>query len=160
MDFDRLDAILKERKISRRKLALLAGINENTMSTAFRRKSGLNSEAEFAIAEALNLSPLYLMGLDNKRTSFEQHMTNPFDSAPVQYALENSVAIAISSVLVSLKNLNSLGRAEAAKRVFELLHVPEYTENATAEENEVFDLLINHVNEISNCKKGDNHGSR
>ena len=42
MDFNRLDAILKKRGISRRKLAIATGIKESTMSTAFMRRSGLN----------------------------------------------------------------------------------------------------------------------
>ena len=62
MDFDRLDAILKERRISRRKLAIAVGIPESTMSTAFMRRSGLSSDDVLKIAQFLGVSPYYLEG--------------------------------------------------------------------------------------------------
>lgn len=64
MDFDRLDAILKERRISRRKLALATGINEHTMSTAFRRKIGLSVDETIRIANFLGVDYYYLEGWD------------------------------------------------------------------------------------------------
>lgn len=62
MDFSRLDKLLRERKISRRKLAHETGINENTIGTAFKRKSGLSSDDVFRIAKYLGVSPYYLEG--------------------------------------------------------------------------------------------------
>lgn len=62
MDFDRLDEILKSRGISRRKLAIAVGINENKMSSAFKRKSGLKQDDVIAIADYLHVSPFYLEG--------------------------------------------------------------------------------------------------
>ena len=37
--YDKIDAILAEKKMSRRQLALAAGISENTLSGAFRRRT-------------------------------------------------------------------------------------------------------------------------
>ncbi len=65
MDFDRLDSILKSKKISRRKLALSLGIPEGAMSTAFKRKSGLHKHL-FVIANYLEVDPAYLAGYDKK----------------------------------------------------------------------------------------------
>lgn len=64
MDFDRLDAILKEKRISRRKLALAVGIKEGTMSTAFMRRSGLSPDMVKRIAEYLGVTYDYLQGWD------------------------------------------------------------------------------------------------
>ena len=66
MDFDRLDSILKERGISRRALALAVGINENTIATAFKRRSGLSSENLLKIARYLNVNPYALVDLGEK----------------------------------------------------------------------------------------------
>lgn len=65
MDFDRLDAILKERKMSRRKLGLSIGINEHAISTAFKRKSGLDKYL-IPIASFLEVDPSFLAGIDKK----------------------------------------------------------------------------------------------
>lgn len=65
MEFDRLDAILNERGISRRALALAVGINEHTMATAFKRGAGLSARDVFKIAEYLNVKASYLMGYDD-----------------------------------------------------------------------------------------------
>ena len=66
MDFDRLDAILKSKKISRRKLAIAVGIPESTMSTAFMRRSGLSSDDVLKIAKYLKVKPYYLEGWSAK----------------------------------------------------------------------------------------------
>lgn len=65
MEFDRLDAILNERGISRRALALAVGINAHTMATAFKRGAGLSAKEVFKIAEYLNVKASYLMGYDD-----------------------------------------------------------------------------------------------
>lgn len=56
--YDRVDQILESRRMSRRQLALLAGISENTISAAFRRKSKrVSLENIVRISRALDLSP-------------------------------------------------------------------------------------------------------
>lgn len=57
MDFDTLDRLLKERGISRRKLALAVGINEHTMASSFKRRSGLSAEDVCKIADYLQVEP-------------------------------------------------------------------------------------------------------
>lgn len=65
MDFDYLDSVLKEKHISRRKLALSLGISEGTMSTAFSRKSGLSSIDAVQIAKILDISVERLLGISD-----------------------------------------------------------------------------------------------
>lgn len=60
--YDRIDAILQERHMSRRQLAIAAGISENTISGAFRRRSGLKVETIQKIAAVLNVNTLDLIG--------------------------------------------------------------------------------------------------
>ena len=82
MDFDRLDAILKERHISRRKLALAVGIPESTMSTAFMRRSGLTSDMVKRIANYLGVTFDHLQGWDLE-----------YDENNVPYLSKNGVMV-------------------------------------------------------------------
>ena len=119
MDFDRLNRLLKERGISRRKLALAVGIPESTMSPAFMRRSGLSSADVIKIANYLGVDPAYLEGFD-------------FDAA--MRGLDEYVELAISAadrqfeeqVIESMRKLNTLGKTEAVKRVEELTEIPRY----------------------------------
>lgn len=62
--YDRIDAILKQRRISRRKLAEMAGINVNTMSAIFARKAEpLADKYLDPIAEALEVPKTELLGI-------------------------------------------------------------------------------------------------
>lgn len=59
--YDKIDEILKERGLSRRKLAQMAGINVNTMSALFAKKPEKFPDKYLnAIAEALDVSALTL----------------------------------------------------------------------------------------------------
>lgn len=61
--YDRIDNVLKQKKISRRKLAELAGINVNTMSSLFaRRPSNFPRQYLNQIAEVLDITPAALEG--------------------------------------------------------------------------------------------------
>lgn len=64
MDYGMLDSLLAERGMSRRRLAKLAGISVNTLSSAFRRESkNLSIENVMKIANALKVDWRELMGL-------------------------------------------------------------------------------------------------
>lgn len=63
-NFDALDEILKKRGISRRNLALSAGINESTMSTAFARKTTMSDKNIIKIAQYLDIDPRILIDVD------------------------------------------------------------------------------------------------
>ena len=55
--YDKIDAILAEKKMSRRQLALAAGISENTISGAFRRRTkNFSMENIVRIADVLGVS--------------------------------------------------------------------------------------------------------
>lgn len=58
MDYDRVDELLRERHMSRRALAIKAGLSFNTMSGRFRRRSKtIPVEDIEAIADALGVEP-------------------------------------------------------------------------------------------------------
>lgn len=61
--YDKIDALLEEKKMSRRQLAHAAGISENTLSGAFRRKTkNFAVENVIRIANVLGVSWIELVG--------------------------------------------------------------------------------------------------
>lgn len=120
MDFDRLDAILKKRGISRRKLALAIGLNENTMASAFKRRRGLSSDDVLKIAKFLNVNPFFLEGISD-----DQSNEDFWDM--VNYGIEEIDEVRFSTLTAAYRNLNKEGQIEAVKRVVELTEVPRYT---------------------------------
>lgn len=110
--YDKIDEILKERKVSRRKLAMMAGININTMSALFaRRPERIPDKYLEKIASALNVSIAELKGANlslfpsAETPSIHQFsltmpaVSPPFDSSKITKAI--------------LKNYNFDGEEEA-----------------------------------------------
>ncbi len=59
--YDRIEQQLKSRNMSRRKLAMLAGIPPATLNTALARKAGLSPENIVKIAQALDVDANVLL---------------------------------------------------------------------------------------------------
>lgn len=59
--YDRIDQLLKEKGVSRRKAAQMAGIPPTTLSGALYRKSGLSAAAVAALAQTLGVDTDYLL---------------------------------------------------------------------------------------------------
>lgn len=163
MDFDRLDKILKSRKMSRRKLAIEVGILPGTMSTAFSRRSGLSSKELLKIAKYLGVNPLYLEGLDDDPEEKEDILDQLQSSAAYQAALESSDAVRLPMLLEAFSVLNTKGRYEALKAVCNLTYVPEYVGGDVKPQKEVFgreDIsdLVDAVARIAEKKRGIDYG--
>lgn len=163
MDFDRLDEILKSRKLSRRKLAIEVGILPGTMSTAFSRRSGLSSKEVLKIAKYLGVNPLYLEGLDDDPAAKENMLDQLQNSPAYHFALESSDAVRLTMLLEAYSVLNIKGRYEALKAVCNLTYVPEYVGGDVKPEREVFgreDIsgLVDVVNKIAEKKRGKENG--
>lgn len=63
--YDRIDAILAKKNMSRRQLAITAGISENTLSGAFRRRTkNFSMDNVLRIADVLGVSFVDLLGVE------------------------------------------------------------------------------------------------
>jgi len=63
--YDRIDRLIKEKGISRRKAAQRAGIPPATLNTAITRKRGLSASAVSSLAKTLDVDATFLLyGLD------------------------------------------------------------------------------------------------
>lgn len=149
--YDKIDSILSEKNMSRRQLAILAGISENTISAAFRRRSKkFSTENVFKIAKALNIPWQKLVA----GTEIEKIAATAMDSAMVCYSAGNRTFLNGVDVTEEYKErlgqlrsrqnafnlppdtvrelseyfemLNDEGQTEAVKRVEELTQIPKY----------------------------------
>ena len=146
MNFDILDAILKKKHMSRRALALAVGINENKMSSAYKRRSGLSSADVLKIADYLGVSPYELEGWTNDEQATDlstdeaiQVIGNEDAEALLRLAAydekyrkgqrsaDKSDSSRRGRLAAAYDKLNDLGQTEAVKRVEELSEIPRYT---------------------------------
>jgi transcriptional regulator with XRE-family HTH domain len=66
--YDRIDRLIKEKGVSRRKAAQMAGIPPATLNTALSRKKGLSASAVSSLAKALDVDATFLLyGLEVSR---------------------------------------------------------------------------------------------
>lgn len=111
---ERIDSILKERGISRRKLALAAGISPSSFQTAMARNTTLSLDMLFPISDVLNISVEQLAGWEQELSPIQEMSA---------YDMFNA---AVSSITYALMKLNSDGIDVAVERVEELTEIPKY----------------------------------
>lgn len=149
--YDRIDEILAEKKMSRRKMARLAGIPETTIASAFTRKpERFPIEYIVKIAKALEIPWQELVA----GTDVERVTAIAMDSAMKCYSVGNRIFLNGIDVTEKYKErlgqlhsrqnafilppdtvrelseyfemLNDEGQTEAVKRVEELTQIPKY----------------------------------
>ena len=132
--YDRIDEILAEKKMSRRKMARLAGIPETTIASAFSRKpERFPIEYIVRIAKALEIPWQKLVaGTDvEKVTAIALESSFHYDSIGSREFL-NGVDITepsenwVDKMRYLGRQLNLSGKEEALKRVEELTQIPKY----------------------------------
>lgn len=155
MDFDRLDSILKQKGISRRKLALALGIPESTMSSAFMRRSGLSSDVVIKIAQYLGVDYYVLQGWDigtdengfkyysNGRLQFDPpfekegeilndretvaELNQKIEQMEKQNHRLDSMVDRHAKLTTAFNKLNNVGQQKAVDYVVDLTGNPKYT---------------------------------
>ena len=105
-----IDAILQERGMSRRQLAIAAGIPTSSFQAAMARGKNITVEMLISVAKALEVDPYSIMDFDTATKALEKEI----DTKSV-HTLTNA-----------FNRLNAAGQAEAVKRVEELTEIPKY----------------------------------
>ncbi len=141
---ERIDAVLKERGISRRKAAIMAGISPSTFQSAMQKNGNMSVNMLVPIAKVLHVDSAWLVtGIERSESllyqtiQVEHHRFNHDLEEPEKE--ENpyhdiSVLVDASDIRILLEQLNPYGRAEAKKRVRELTFIPEYTKTGKGDE--------------------------
>lgn len=120
---ERIDEILNSRRISRRKLAIKAGIAPSSFQSAMARNRSLSFDMLIPIADVLGVSVEYL------DTGIEPEPTYTNDELQLIYnsQVSSSQDLATYDKLYHLlPKLNNLGQQKAIERIEELLEVPKY----------------------------------
>lgn len=151
--YDRIDAALKEKHMSRRQLAQKAGINTSSFATAFSRRSHMTPENLEKIAKALekspaDLDPRYkciaeLVHIAEKEMAYtEEQLTQvayisliaqEFEDDGFFEKLSNAPKRAdLYRIAAAAFALNKVGREKAEQFLFDLNKIPEYREAACA----------------------------
>ena len=165
MNYELFEKALAEKRISRRKLAGLLGVNVNTFLSALGRKSDLDPDTVARIAKILEVDytelslsresweTLRAIEEDDERNQNEPgYWQSLIQSAPLKestldllqksdayhFALKSSDAVRLTMLLEAYSVLNIKGRYEALKTVCNLTYVPEYVGGDVKPEMEVF----------------------
>lgn len=121
---ERIDSILKERNLSRRQLALKAGIPPSTLQSALQRDGNMSFEMLEKVANGLGVSVHLILSDDQRKLSslsvrdFIQYCTDK------GYAFDETEE---TLLLVFNRRLSEEGRDEAIQRIIELSFVPKYS---------------------------------
>ena len=141
---ERIDRLIKERTLSRRRLALQAGISPSSFQSAMQRNNGLSLDMLIPISQALNVDPVWLRTGTEKHAIYEynkieyetqkylESVPNHPQKSPEQIEREKQQeerTKEVMSLLVVFNRLNPIGRREALKRINDLTFNPAYLES-------------------------------
>jgi len=136
--YDNIDSILKEKRMSRRRLARLAGIKETTLQACFaRRPEHFPLKYAMAIAEVLDVDIANLYGTSYRNVPglVELIESAPADPVihhvnPKQPSLQpgylSKEAQQEQMLLEVFDMLNPNGQAELIKRAYEMSQISNY----------------------------------
>lgn len=120
---EKIDEILLDRGMSRRKLALKAGIPPTTFQSAMARGSNLSLGMLQKIANALDCTPAYLMGWEE---DYEFRDVPPGEPDNLEVTKKWFALKQKSRLDEAYNKLNQTGQKEAVKRVEELTQIDKY----------------------------------
>ena len=131
--YDRIDALLKQKGISRNKLAELAGIPSSTISTAFmRRTKNFSVFSTQKIADVLGVTWNELMGLKDLGDGWygdETDSTKIVSIPPGTLEYFQKSTKRRVELINQYEKLNEMGQMQALDYVTLLAETPRYQDN-------------------------------
>ena len=120
---ERIDDILKSRKMSRRQLAIQAGIPPSSLQSAMERNNGISLDMLFSISHVLGVDPRFL---DPNTSSFLKPISR-YKMNELQNAVD-SIHFDVNFPIVKkyFERLNATGQEVALERIKELTEIPRY----------------------------------
>ena len=112
---ERIDAILRDRKMSRRRLASEAHVSPSTLQCALARGGDLSLDLLLPISNVLNVSVEYLSGADEPPEMTADELQARWDDMPVD-----------DKIRYYLAGLNTYGKLKVLERLEELAELPKY----------------------------------
>lgn len=112
---ERIDAILRDRKMSRRRLASESHVSPSTLQCALARGGNLSLDLLLPISSALNVSVEYLSGADEPPEMTADELQARWDGMSVDDKIRHYLA-----------GLNTHGKLKVLDRLEELAELPKY----------------------------------
>lgn len=112
---ERIDALLRDRGMSRRKLAIQAGVPMSTLQCALARNGNLSLDILLPISDALGVSVQYLAGADEPPEMSVDELQARWDNLSVD-----------DKIRIFLNELNESGKKKVLDRLEELAELPRY----------------------------------
>lgn len=126
----RIKELIKERRITIKQLAELTGIPVNTLYSIIKRDSErVRAETVQLLADALGVTPTYLIGYDDKIVRPEQYSQeglNEIKSGAWAAYQDHIASTTERPILDAFRKLNIEGQQKAIERVEELTEIPKY----------------------------------
>lgn len=127
---NRLKKTIKEHHLTIKQLAEITNIPVNTLYSIVKRDSvHVRAETVQILADALSVSPSYLIGYDDQVIRPDQYSPDELrkiqSSAWSLYQTSNSSFLK-HRLLLSFSSLNDEGQEKAVERVQELTEIPRY----------------------------------
>lgn len=120
---ERIDALLKERGMSRRRLAKDANIPPSTLQSAMERGKNISVDMLSQIADALDVSLFFLTyGRNITENDVEEYLRYEKESI----AEKRGQRRILEKMEAALNALNEEGQQVAVERVEELTDIPKY----------------------------------
>lgn len=112
---ERIDSILKERGMSRRKLAIQAGVPMGTLQCALARNGNLSLDLLLPISDVLGVSVQYLSGADELPQMTPEELQEQWNMMSID-----------EKIRIFLDGLNENGKKKVLERLEELAELPKY----------------------------------
>lgn len=130
---ERIDALLQERNMSRRQLAIKAEIAPSSLQSAMQRNTTLSLDMLFPISEVLGVDvDLLANGYRPDDDIPEEEKERMLEEGAQQHLAElenerlNGKQLSCIPIVANWDKLNTAGQREAIKRVNELMRLAEY----------------------------------
>ena len=136
---NRIDAALQTLKMSRRQLAIKAGIPPSSFQSAMERGGSMTAKMLKSVADALGVSPTFLIGFDDgiidpgrfadeelidiKASAWKSYVERDNERETIA-AYNDSITGKLNA---AFSKLNNRGKSVALERINELALIPDYT---------------------------------
>ena len=118
---ERIDALLREKNMSRRQLAIKAGIAPSSLQSAMQRNTTISLDMLFPISEVLNVDVEFLDTGYSPDDPARKEMEKRFIEEDAEYAMEMIRAFeneeSFLPIILNWEKLNRKGQQEAVRHV-------------------------------------------
>lgn len=127
---ERIDMLLQQKNMSRRQLAIKAGIAPSSLQSAMQRNKGLSLDMLFPVSEVLGVDVEFLSTGEFASDPLPKEERERLDELAAQRSEEYQrylkTAVPFTPIWLNWDKLNKSGQLVAIERFMELTQIPKY----------------------------------